>query len=83
MKRFNLTLTAIVLFIIFFFVIKTLRDFNTSRGLKIEEKNRLKKSAEILNGCFDLENKSKRNTNESMKLIEYCLDKYGTKNRSN
>ena len=48
-----------------------------------KKKKRLQQSAEILNECFDLKNKSKRSTNESMKLIEYCLGKYGTKNRSN
>ena len=29
---------------------------------------------------FDLKNKSKRSLNDSMKLIEYCLDRYGSKN---
>ena len=83
MKKFNLTFTAIILLIILIFAINTLRNFNISREVKIEEKKRLQQSAEILNGCFDLKNKSKRSTNESMKLIEYCLGKYGTKNRSN
>ena len=83
MKKFKLTFTAIVLFIIFIYFIQIFRNYNVSRELKLEERNRIQQSAEILNGCFDLKNKSKRSTNESMKLIEYCLGKYGTKNRSN
>ena len=55
-----------------------LKDFYQ---LKREEKIRLRKSAEVLNKCFDLENKSKRSINESMDLIEYCLNNYGAKNQ--
>ena len=46
--------------------------------LKNEEKNKLKKSAQILNESFDLKNKSKRTINESLKLIEYCLEEFGS-----
>ena len=46
-------------------------------------KNKLKKSAEILNECFDLENKSKRTINESLKLIEYCLEEFGSEKKLN
>ena len=52
-------------------------------SLKNEEKNKLKKSAEILNECFDLKNKSKRTINESMKLIEYCLEEFGSEKKLN
>ncbi len=63
---------------IFLLVLKIYSDFNISRDLKIEEKNRLKKSADILNKCFDLKNKSKRTYSDSIKLIEYCLEEYGS-----
>ena len=78
MKNLRITLAVIFLSIIFLFSLKTYRDFVISSDLKIEEKNKLKKSAEILNECFDLKNKSKRTINESLKLIEYCLEEFGS-----
>ncbi len=30
-----------------------------------------------LKSCFDLENKNKRKTHESLKLIEYCVKEFG------
>ena len=78
MKNLRINLAVILLSIIFLFSLKTYRDFIISSDLKKEEKNKLKKSAEILNECFDLENKSKRTINESLKLIEYCLEEFGS-----
>ena len=78
MKNLRITLAVIFLTIIFFFSLKTYRDFIISSELKNEEKHKLKKSAEILNECFDLKNKSKRTINESLKLIEYCLEEFGS-----
>ena len=78
MKNLRVTLAVIFLSIVFLFSLKTYRDFTISNELKNEEKNKLKKSAEILNECFDLENKSKRTINESLKLIEYCLEEFGS-----
>ena len=78
MKNLRITLAVIFLSIIFFFSLKTYRDFVISSDLKNEEKNKLKKSAEILNECFDLKNKSMRTINESLKLIEYCLEEFGS-----
>ena len=77
MKNLRITLVVIFLSIVFFISLKIYRDFVISSDLKNEEKNKLKKSAEILNECFDLKNKSNRTINDSMKLIEYCLDEYG------
>ena len=78
MKNLRITLAVIFLSIIFLLSLKTYRDFVISSDLKNQEKNKLKKSAEILNECFDLKNKSKRTQNDSMKLIEYCLEEYGS-----
>ena len=78
MKNLRITLSVMFLSIIFLLSLKTYRDFVISSDLKNEEKNKLKKSAEILNECFDLENKSKRTINESLKLIEYCLEEFGS-----
>jgi hypothetical protein len=76
MKNLSMTLVVIFLSIIFLFSLKTYRDFVITSDLKKEEKNKLKKSAEILNECFDLKNKSNRTINESLKLIEYCLEEF-------
>ena len=78
MKNFRIVFCVILLFVVIFLGIKTYRSFNISRDLKKEEKNRLKESADILNKCFDLENKNKRTMNESMKLIEYCLNEFAS-----
>ena len=78
MKNLRITLAVIFLSIIFLFSLKTYRDFVISSDFKNEEKNKFKKSAEILNECFDLKNKSKRTINESLKLIEYCLEEFGS-----
>ena len=78
MKNLKITLVLIFLSIVFLISLKTYRNFTISNDLKNEEKNKLKKSAEILNECFDLENKSKRTINESLKLIEYCLEEFGS-----
>ena len=77
MKIFRIIFT-VVIFLLLFSVLKIYRDFNITKDLKKEEKNRLKKSAEILNKCFDLKNKNQRTLDDSMKLIEYCLKEYGT-----
>ena len=83
MKNLSITLAVIFLSIVFLFSLKTYRDFVITSDLKNEEKNKLKKSAEILNECFDLENKSKRTINESLKLIEYCLEEFGSEKKLN
>ena len=80
MKIFRLAFAVILLSMTFLIGLKIYSNINISKELKNEEKNRLKKSAEVLNNCFDLENKSQRSLSDSMKLIEYCLDKYGSKN---
>ena len=79
MKNLRITLVLIFLSMVFLISFKTYRDFIISSDLKKEEKNKLKKSAEVLNECFDLKNKSERTLNDSMKLIEYCLKQYGSK----
>ena len=79
MKNLKITLAMILLSMVFLISFKIYRDFIISSDLKKEEKNKLKKSAEVLNECFDLKNKSERTLNDSMKLIEYCLEKYGSK----
>jgi len=51
----------------------------------IYRNNHLKKGEEQLNiksekieNCIDIENKNKRSIYENIKLIEYCIDNFGT-----
>ena len=76
-KISRLTFTIILFFMFLLLGLKIYHNFNITRNLKNEEKNKLKKSAEVLNECFDLKNKSQRNLNDSIRLIEYCMEKYG------
>ena len=78
MKNLRIILAVIFLSMIFLISFKTYRNFIISSDLKKEEKNKLKRSAEVFNECFDLKNKSERTLNDSMKLIEYCLEQYGS-----
>ena len=78
MKNLRRNIVVIFLSIVFLISLKIYRNFIIPRNLKSEEKNKLKNSAEILNECFDLKNKSKRTINDSMKLIEYCLEEFGS-----
>ena len=80
MKIFSLTFALILLIMTFLIGLRLYLNFNISKELKNAEKNKLKKSAEVLNNCFDLKNKSQRSQNDSLELIEYCLDKFGSKN---
>ena len=57
--------------------IKKLIYINQVNDLKNEEESKVKESNRVLNDCFDLENKDKRTHNESIELIEYCLEEYG------
>ena len=77
MKIFRIVCTVILFSLVFLLGIKIYRSFFISKEFKNEEKIKLIKSAEVLNECFDLNNKNQRNINDSMKLIEYCLENYG------
>ena len=78
MKTLKIVFTIILVSVIVFKGLKIYNNFNISREIENQEKNKSKKSAEVLYECFDLENKSKRTLNDSMKLIEYCLKEYGS-----
>ena len=79
MKILRLTFCMILLSLLFIIGSNIYSKFNISRNLKKEEKIKLKKSAEVLNNCFDLKNKSQRTLNDSRQLLEYCLKEYGSK----
>ena len=48
--------------------------------LKNNKESNLNEISQVLNECFDLENKNKRTLKKSNELIEYCLKEYGYKN---
>ena len=77
----NIYLKFIASFIIIFSILGIKKGllFNFKKDFKSEEEIFLKKSINVLNECFDLENKNRRSLNQSMELIEYCLDEYGYK----
>ena len=50
--------------------------FSKNQLKKIEEKE-LNDLIERIKNCIDIENKNKRTLNESIKLSEYCIDKFG------
>ena len=78
MKILKISFTVILLSLMCLLGIRIYQNFVISRDLKNDKKNKLEKSAEVLNKCFDLKNKSQRTINDSLKLIEYCLKEYGS-----
>ena len=78
MKIFKKSFTVILFSLMFVLGLKIYQSYVISRDLKNEKKTKLEKSAEVLNECFDLKNKSQRTLNDSLKLIEYCLKEYGS-----
>jgi len=76
MKILRMTITVLFLFVIPLQGSKIYNNFRISRDLKKENRKKLKNAAEVLNECFDLNNKNKRTITDSMKLIEYCLKEY-------
>ena len=78
MKIFKISFTVILFSLMSILAIRFYRSFVITRDFKNEKKNKLEKSAEVLNECFDLKNKSQRTLNDSLKLIEFCLKEYGS-----
>ena len=72
----NLNLFFFKLIIIFSLSFVTFISYKQIKKIKFysNENERL-----ILNlsNCFDLENKNSRRISESLKLVEYCMKKYG------
>ena len=78
MKILKVTISLLFLFIVIQQGSRIYHNFSISRDLKNEKRKNLKKSAEVLNKCFDLKNKSQRSLGDSMKLLKYCLKEYRT-----
>ena len=70
----------LIIFITFLLTLSTIGIRNYFNNSNSEENTKIKESFQVLNECFDLKNKNKRSLNDSIKLIEYCLSKYGYKN---
>ena len=80
MNKLKIAIFTLSIIILSFVGIKKLIYFNQDTKLKIKKELHLNESTRVLNECFDLENKNKRTLNETIKLIEYCLEEYGYKN---
>jgi len=77
MNKFKIAIFTISIIIFSLLGIKKLIYINQDKILKNKEESILNESNRVLNECFDLENKDKRTHNESIELIEYCLEEYG------
>ena len=77
MNKVKISISIISIIIFSLIGIKKLVYIKQNNDLKNEEESILNESNRVLNECFDLENKNKRTHNESIELIEYCLEEYG------
>ena len=68
----NLNLFILIIFI-FILLLGTYKSYDSDRIKRSERDKIIIK----LNKCFDLDNKSSRGISKSLKLVEYCIDKYG------
>ena len=75
MRRIN-SFTIVIIFIASIFVIILIPYIYQLRNNNLDQKD-YKELATKLKSCFDLDNKSDRGIEESIKLIEYCMDIYG------
>tara|TARA_B100000900_G_C20394063_1_gene639875 strand:+ start:423 stop:644 length:222 start_codon:yes stop_codon:yes gene_type:complete len=68
----------LLIYILTFFIILLLGIYQSVGSKRIEKMER-EKLIRKLNTCFDLENKINRTIDESLNLVEYCINKYGKK----
>ncbi len=66
-------LKLLILVILFILTLLTYKLFESNKIKKIEMNNIIIK----LNNCFDFDNKSSRSIDSSLKLVEFCIKKYG------
>jgi len=64
MNKFKIIIFSISIIIFSLIGFKTLIYINQAKDLKNKEKSILNESVRVLNECFDLENKNKRNLNK-------------------
>ena len=77
MKSISITILITFILIVSFSSIKKHLNLNLLKNSKSEPKTQLKESVQLLNKCFDLENKNKRSIHQSIELVEFCIDEYG------
>ena len=73
MKNSNLFILILFSIIIIILLLGTYKS-DYSDSIKRSERDKI---IIKLNKCFDLDNKSSRGISKSLKLVEYCIDKYG------
>jgi len=79
MKNISITILITLTLILSFSSIKNHLNLNLLKNSKSEPKTQLKEAVQLLNKCFDLENKNKRSLHQSIELVEFCIDEYGFK----
>jgi len=79
MKSISITILITFTLIVSFSSIKKHLNLNLLKNSKSEPKTQLKEAVQLLNKCFDLENKNKRSLHQSIELVEFCIDEYGFK----
>ena len=77
MNKVKIAFFTISIIIFSLIGIKKLIYINQIKDSKSKEESILYEYIRVLNECFDLENKDKRTNNESIELIEYCIEEYG------
>ena len=77
MNKVKISISIVSIIIFSLIGIKKLIYKKQNNDLKNKEESILNESNRVLNECFDLENKDKRTNNESIELIQYCLEEYG------
>ena len=78
-KNFSIPIIIFSLMVISSIYINNAKIKN-AKILKNNKESNLNEISQVLNECFDLENKNKRTLKKSNELIEYCLKEYGYKN---
>ena len=74
MKNFSpTTIKLSIIASLFLFIFISYKSFDNLK-FNVSEKDKI---ILMLNNCFDLENKNSRRISESLKLVEYCMKKYG------
>ena len=76
MKSYKKLFLIILITITSILFVKAIAKFNNYDSKRVKEIE-IKKVLIKLNECFDLKNRSIRGIENSINLIEYCMDKYG------
>ena len=72
----DLSLKSLFIYLILFLFCLIFIFTSTNQNPKRLKNIQLKNKSIKLNDCIDIENKSSRNLNENIELIEFCLNEF-------